>query len=247
MKLGHVIVGAAVLMLSGCSIGERETAPGPIIAAPVVDTAEHWTATFPRLSAHGEGDRVRLGPIIEKLNADVAADTEEFRRAADAMFDCLANPPEGGCDAFAFPGAKITQYLEADSVERAGLVVVRFRGYADFLGNHPANISHGRAFDASTGDEVKLGDVLDAADLEAIRPTAMKAIVDEIGMDYTDSDWLAEGLANPESYATWWPTDEGLHVIFADYAVAAHAAGTPEIVIPWDEFSGADVARLGGG
>lgn len=247
MKSIRAILGTAVLVLSACSVGGREAEPGPFVVTTIHDDSPIWSIAIPYLSVREMSDTSRLGQVVAEINSSFAADAESFKRSAREMLDCLENPPEYGCDAFAgFSNPRFVRRLDADSLERGGLVIVRFSGYDDYMANHPVVTSFSRAFDASTGVEVKLGDILDDADLERLGPAATAAIIDAIGSRYTDDDWIREGLADPASYATWWPEGDGLRVIFADYAVAAHAAGTPEITIPWSAFDPADARRLGG-
>lgn len=247
MKSIRVILGTAVLVLSACSVGEREAEPGPFFATTIHDESRIWSISIPHLSLRDASAPEFLRAVVDELNSLLVADTKAFKRAARETFDCLLDPPKYGCDAFAgFADPKYVRRLRADSLERGGLVVIRFTGYDDTLGNHPAVTSFSRAFDASNGEEIKLGDVLDSADLDQLAPAARDAIFDAIGYQYTDDDWINEGLADPASYATWWPESDGLRVTFADYAVAAHAAGTPEITIPWSVFDPRDARRLGG-
>lgn len=248
MKFARPVIVASVLLLGACGVGEREVTPGPIVSTVKHDVSTMWSITIPELTFRHSERREVFDPIVEALNGSLVREAEDFKRGAREMLSCLEQPPEGGCDAFSpHPNPRLVRYLAANSVERGGLVVVRFTGYDDYLANHPAITSYSRAFDLSTGAEVRLSDVLSADDLRRISPVVSRAIVEKIGMTFTDEDWLAEGLADYDSYATWWPDRTGLHVVFADYAVAAHAAGTPEILVPWTAFDPADARRLGAG
>lgn len=216
------------------------------MSIPRHDVSAIWSITIPELKFRDPTRRRVFDPVIESVNESLLHEAENFKRDAREMLSCLEHPPEGGCDAFSpFPNPRLVRYLEADSVEHGGLLVVRFTGYDDYLANHPSITSYSRAFDASTGAEVRLSDVLSVDDLRRLSPSVTRAIINEIGTTFTDVDWIAEGLADYASYATWWPTDGGLRIVFADYAVAAHAGGTPEVVIPWSEFGAADAERLG--
>ena len=247
MRSARLGIVTFVLLTSACSVGPREAEPGPIVSHMLHDESKTWSVAIPQLSPRTGTVTDGLMTKVREMNDWLRRDADRFKAAAEDLFDCLEDPPEYGCDAFTGPwNPRVRRHLVADSIEGDGLVVIRFTGFDDLLGNHPVVTSFSRAFDASTGDEIRLGDVLDRDDLRNIEATATEAIFDAIGYEFTDSDWISEGLANIESYATWWPTPEGLRVIFADYAVAAHAAGTPEIVIPWSEFAVDDVRRLGG-
>ena len=195
--------------------------------------------TFPVLSADGDDVRV-FGFAVDSLNSELERIVSDFTRYG---LDAVAGLRE--IDPLVPADIKPTLEITASIEEHGSVTLFRFDGYENLLGAHPNNLSFGRVFDSITGDEIRLAEVLDAADLDRLRPSATEAIIDVVGIEYADIEWIAEGLSEPDSYATWWPGSDGLHVIFADYAVAPHAAGTPEITIPWTEFVPADARRLG--
>ena len=179
------------------------------------------------------------------MNADIEKRVKLFTSAAVESMACVGAGEV--CDTSVLgPNARWTLDYSARSLRYRDIAVVLIRGYEDTLGNHPMNTSFSAAFDMRSGRAIVLGDVIDSHDLGALAPVAAKAVIDAIGMVYTDSEWLNEGVRDIENYSTWWPDDDGLHVIFAAYGVAAWAAGTPEIVLPWSSFDAKDAAVLRG-
>lgn len=237
------IVGLAATLAS-CGVGEREAQPGPIVAVVERDQSMDWQVSYPRLTARSRSVGVVLDPVLAKLNDDIKSRVKLFTDSATQMA-CAKAAAE--CDNLAFPpNARWTLDYSVRSLQYRNIAVVLIGGYEDTLGNHPMDTSFSAAFNLRTGQAIVLDEVIDRRDLEMIAPIASEAVEAVAGPESVDSEWINEGVRDLANYATWWPSNEGLHVVFAAYSVVPWAAGTPEIVLPWRTFDPRDAAVLGG-
>jgi hypothetical protein len=211
----------------------------------VREESAEWRVSYPHFTARSQNDAVLLEPSLEKINADIEKRVRLFTESATEAMECVA--AGGTCDVFAFgPDPRWTLDYSVRSLQYRDVAVILVDGYENTLGNHPMDTSFSAAFDVRSGRAIVLGDVVDSGGLETLASVAVDAVVDAVGPDFVDREWINEGVRDIVNYSTWWPDDEGLHVVFAAYGVVPRAAGTPEIVLPWSVFDANDAATLRG-
>lgn len=132
------------------------------------------------------------------------------------------------------------------------IATARFVGFTTEDAMMPAGAAHPtaavltRTFDVRTGSPLALGDLFRthsdylsvlARESRALLRPQLGQLLDPVMFDPGTTPQAA-------NFAGWALTPFGLRVTFGEYQVAAYAAGTPTIVIPWSALAG--VARPGG-
>jgi len=99
---------------------------------------------------------------------------------------------------------------------------------------HPAHVYESLNFDLKTGERItKLSTLLTGDYLNVVSKESIKLLKQKME-DYADNDTIARGAGpKEENFEVFFPTSEGLRIIFNEYQVAAYVAGPQEITIPY--------------
>jgi hypothetical protein len=144
----------------------------------------------------------------------------------------------GACGPADLPEAQLIVAYEATTLS-ARLISLRFTGSAYYPGAaHPQTLIFTMNFDAASGDELQLADILLAGGESAVAALAEQHLVDEYyGGDPAGlHDWVA--TITTGMLGNWAVSGAGLEITFDQYAVGPGSMGTPTVVIPWGQLVG---------
>jgi hypothetical protein len=144
----------------------------------------------------------------------------------------------GACGPADLPEAQLIVAYEATTLS-SRLISLRFTGSAYYPGAaHPQTLIFTMNFDANSGDELQLADILLAGGESAVAALAEQHLVDEYyGGDPAGlHDWVA--TITPGMLGNWAVSGAGLEITFDQYAVGPGSMGTPTVVIPWGQLVG---------
>lgn len=122
--------------------------------------------------------------------------------------------------------------------DKDNLRVVFFQGYLYLGGAHGMPLLETLAYDLEADKRLSLGDLFrEGSDyLKVLSDYSRRSLA---GRELTDEDWIARGTEpTPENFSLFYPTSEGLKLLFAPYQVAPYAAGIPEVVVPYSALEG---------
>jgi hypothetical protein len=144
----------------------------------------------------------------------------------------------GACGPADLPEAQLIVAYEATTLS-SRLISLRFTGSAYYPGAaHPQTLIFTMNFDANSGDELQLADILLAGGESAVAALAEQHLVDEYyGGDPAGlHDWVA--TITTGMLGNWAVSGAGLEITFDQYAVGPGSMGTPTVVIPWGQLVG---------
>ena len=188
------------------------------------------TAEYPELSGISAGTAAKFNELSKTL---ATSSTAEFRK------DMMAQTAE---DLKYLPDG-INSYLEVSyNVEWATNDVVSIKFLESFFngGIHPSYATSVLNFDLKSGKEIKLADLFQPNSnyLKMISDYSIADLKTRL-TDLSDDDWIATGAeAKEENYKSWNLTKKGLMITFDPYQVAAYAAGTQTVIIPYSKLKG---------
>ena len=110
-------------------------------------------------------------------------------------------------------------------------------------GAHPNYQSFTMNVDMKTGRELQLSDLFkpDSNYLKVISEYAVADLKKRL-TDMSDDEWIKNGAgADADNYRSWNITKKGLLINFDPYQVAAYAAGSQEVIIPYEKLK--DILR----
>ena len=197
---------------------------------------EYWQPVF-----SGNGDRIRM------MNSSFAQDL------AKANLDSFSELPEqyDTRQGYAYEDAqsgRVGGYREIweESYRMGHILSFTASGEWDGLGAHGGFERHGRTFDASTGEQLRLSDCLKGSPEEQVEILYNEYLAYQADLDDGYFAELAKG-DSPEDFdgyfaesvkeqcgenAVFWLADDGIHVYFHQYTFY-YAAGSSELVIPY--------------
>ena len=112
----------------------------------------------------------------------------------------------------------------------------------DYMGGaHPNTYYTTFVFDLSLERQLTLDDLFTdtTAALAIVSPIVQQHVLDQLGSDYTDTQWLETGTGtNPANYQNFVFSEEGLLCVFPPYQLAAYAAGSFRVTIPYETLAG---------
>jgi len=105
-------------------------------------------------------------------------------------------------------------------------------------GAHPASLFRTYAFDVEENRFLELKDLF-RPQVNYLAVISDYAIKELNTRGYPDADWINSGAKpSDENYQLFNLEQDGLHIIFPPYQVAAYAAGPQEVVVPHAELQG---------
>ena len=156
-------------------------------------------------------------------------------------------------------GENFQPYTNSDTlgivrVDERALVISR-NSYQDADGAHGYGATFMYNFDGTSGKALTLADVLKDTDAQDVTDAILKAIDTQVGSDQKggifedtleqtvlDMASCTAGVTGAESSTVqsaplvWYPGDDGVHVIFNQYDIAAYAAGQIEVTLKPADF-----------
>lgn len=121
------------------------------------------------------------------------------------------------------------------------LITLLVTGYEFLGGAHGMPIFQTIALDALDGRDLEFQDMFKpgTAYLQTVSKVAIAALQKRASELDTTTDWITRGAGpDPANFQTFWPGDDGLHIVFPNYAVAPYSGGAPEVVIPYSSLQG---------
>ncbi len=98
---------------------------------------------------------------------------------------------------------------------------------------HPGGVISAFNFDSTTGKKLALTDFFSGDYLKVLSDYSKIALKKQLGNNASE-DQINDGAApTADNFAVLVPQDNGVHVVFNEYQVAAYAAGAQEVVIPY--------------
>lgn len=105
-------------------------------------------------------------------------------------------------------------------------------------GAHGGTVYKTVNYDLKNNRELKLADIF-APDFDYLKTISANSIA-ELNKnleDLSDDEWIARGAgADAENFSNWNMSKNGLLITFDQYQVAAYAAGSPTVLIPYDKL-----------
>lgn len=187
------------------------------------------TAEYPVLSGVAADTATRFNRLVEKKVTETIAAFRKGRMdqtAADLKFirDMKVN---------SFIDLNYRIKLADDRIISLVVDSTVFEG-----GAHPNHFTFPVNFDIEKAQEIKLADLFvpEANYLKIISDHSIAALKEKL-VDMSDEDWIADG-AGPkiENFGTWNITEKGILITFDPYQVAAYAAGSQEVLVPFDKL-----------
>jgi hypothetical protein len=109
---------------------------------------------------------------------------------------------------------------------------------SDYTGGaHPNTYYKTFVFNLAQERQITLDDLFTdtTSALALVSPIVQQHVIDQLGGDYTDSQWLEDGTGtNPDNYQNFVLTEEGLIFVFPPYQLAAYAAGSFRVTISYE-------------
>lgn len=199
-------------------------------AGTVIYTA---SVTYPVISSTNDSQTLNL--LNEKFKSEAEAlikDEETGESFNTAKQDKLSSEEND----YEFPG-----YYKSDaySAQYNKNGVVSFLRSVDMYmgGAHPSHNFSGETYDMTTGEEMKITDVLKMSQ-EEINSLIVAGFEDEAKKDperYAGGYFNHETLAQNVGLADWYLTNEGVVFFFNEYDILPYAAGVPEYVFTYKE------------
>lgn len=120
-----------------------------------------------------------------------------------------------------------------------GLLSIKEYGYSYMGGAHGNYGYFGTTFDASTGDILKIEDIL--TDERGFFDKATEYCIEKISAEYADDvfsgleDSIRDKFSNTE-YLPWYLNAAGINIVFNPYEIGPYAMGVVEVTLPYNEF-----------
>ena len=112
-------------------------------------------------------------------------------------------------------------------------------GQSEFAGGaHPNYSTSTFNFDLQSGKELKLADLFQPKSnyLTTVSDYSIAELKKTTG-EMSDQDWIKQGAgAKADNYASWNLTKKGLMFTFDPYQVAAYAAGSFNVIVPYEKL-----------
>lgn len=219
-------------------------APAATIAAPIITlhllheqkpgkTGYVIDLRYPQLVGTG-ATKARINAVLR----------QDMTSAVSGFLHEIAHygPPPAG-----FSGRSSLISAVTTNIASASLV-----GFTTAVYSFPAGAAHGvtatgtRTFDATTGRLIKLADLFrPGAGYLRFLSRESRALLPPVLGQLLNPSMLNPGTTpTAANFTGWGLTPFGLTITFSDYQVAAYAAGTPTILIPFSVIGG--LARRGG-
>ena len=179
-------------------------------------------------------------PEITGIDAGVAAKFNQLvkNRVMKTVNEFRKGMLEQTAEDLKYLPKDINNYIEISyDVEAANndFISLSF-GDSEFTGGaHPNHASFTVNYDLKNNRELKLADLFkpNANYLKVISDYAINDLKKQL-TDMSDDEWIKTGAgATTENYQSWNITDKSLLINFDPYQVAAYAAGSQEVLIPY--------------
>lgn len=117
---------------------------------------------------------------------------------------------------------------------------MRFADIAYTGGAHPISYEFGLNYDLTTGEELKISDLLTSTALHADDKLAelFAAQAAEYGEEAAKNAPAAVREVIANNYDIWCFTEEGLQITFSPYDIASYSAGYIDLVVPYTSLDG---------
>lgn len=118
------------------------------------------------------------------------------------------------------------------------IVSLIFSNYSFMGGAHGGTSFTTLNYDLKNNRELKLEEMFEpnANYLKLISDYSIADLKPRIG-DMSDDEWLSKGAAaDAGNYQNWNLTKKGLMITFEQYQVAAYAAGSQQVIVPYDKL-----------
>lgn len=163
----------------------------------------------------------------EAVQSYLAQARDAFWEAGTADLSAMFNPWQ----------LQITpeDYPYSDDIHSILFTILDYAG-----GAHPNTYYKSFVFDLTNETEITLDDLFTdtTAALEIVSPLVQQHVMDQLGGDYTDTQWLETGTGtNPDNYQTFVLTEDGILFVFPPYQLAAYAAGSFEVLVSYDDLA----------
>ncbi len=206
------------------------------IKYPVVRLGDYDGNTFVGIDGYE-----KLTKAISDYNDKMAADAKESQQILLEYANGDAEQEESDSDSMTdrYCDEITPDISRADSVAFSMVV----NDYFDANGAHPSTTYTGVNFDASTGEDIKLKDIVlnKKGFVSAVKEQLPIQNPDGFGedaMDYLFVDDLEEYIAQQldSDELTWVLSDDGVEVIFNTYEIASYANGSAFIDLSFEEY-----------
>ncbi len=138
-----------------------------------------------------------------------------------------------------YSGAKYGLEGEYDiPLQNDRFVSIMFNGYMFTGGAHGMQIYQTMVFDTLNAKKLVFSDVFDGNKYTNELSAAFRKKINGLEtLEMSDADWIKSGTeAKPENFQYWYLAKDGFHVIFPPYQIAAYAAGSFDLAVPYSEL-----------
>lgn len=186
-----------------------------------------FEAVYPQI----EGNSAAINKFNETAKNLVTKQVDEFKKSMAEFTDE---------DRESMPEEMNYEMEIGYSVASAGedLVSIGFSHYEFTGGAHPNSWSFSLNYDLKNNRELQLKDLFKANSnyLKLVSDYSIADLKKRVG-EMSDSEWLQNGAgAKSENYKSWTIYNDGLHFEFDAYQVAAYAAGSFTVIMPYSKI-----------
>lgn len=186
------------------------------------------SAEYPEISGIDPAKAAKFNQLVK---AEVMKSLAVFKKTMTAQTaEDLKYLPKG-----------VNNYIDINyNVETANddFISLQF-GHSEYTGGaHPGYATSTLNFDVQNKRELKLADLFQPKSnyLKVISDYSIAELKKMVG-DLSDDDWIKNGAgAKTENFQSWNITKKGLMFTFDPYQVAAYAAGSFTVIVPYDKL-----------
>lgn len=173
--------------------------------------------------------------LLESIVPDSDKNISDFDAAADQLIKYYQDQLKE------FPDYEMSWEVEVDGTAEVvnNFAVITLPTYSNLGGAHPNHHITIANFDLSTGNELKLRELI--KDTKAFQALAQKRFIEariseyDLGEVNIDDFFFGEGFQMPENFAV---KNEGLFFYYNPYEAAPYTLGTTEFIISYKDLKG---------
>ncbi len=204
------------------------SAPPAVVSTSTTarDPAGAWLVTF-AYPQFAKGST----PFAEAMNADLkqAVQLQVVQWEAGPA----ASLAPGSAHANSLTGSFTVAYLSPS------VASFRIKSVEDLNASHPSTTLQTVTYNLATGQRLGLGDLFPdmQAGLNALSAQSKTLLKSVLGADYDQNVVEFGTQSDPNNFAAWAPTRQGVEITFREYQVGSYADGLPRIVVPWSALT----------
>jgi hypothetical protein len=240
-KRWEIVVSIAVLIVGSALVIRHANAPDGYVSSLQNDKI---VAT--KVQNHEDGQKLTVDLSYPQYSglSNVAAEiaiNKDIKKTVNSIIDDAKSNADD--EPSAISGAdKSTISIDYKPLDPINDMVSSVLLISDYAAGsaHPNNYAETTVYDVKDGSIILLKKLFkdDADYLKILSDISSKKIVEKFPGNAKDlKSWIEEGAApKEENFKEWYPTKDGLVIVFNPYQVAPYVYGEIEITINWDQL-----------